>query len=90
MTDIDRYGATPGTSGVRPPRRRPPRTLVGSVVATVAPLVALFVIATAPELVAGLVLGAIGGATLAVLSGRSRRGEAVDVCLPRVDVWLSV
>lgn len=90
MTHTDRYGATPGTSGVGPRRRRPPRTLVGSIVATVAPLVALFVVATAPALVAWMALGAIGGAVVTALWGRYRRGETVDVCLPRVNVCLSV
>jgi hypothetical protein len=63
---------------------------VGAIVATVAPLVTLLVVATAPALVAWMVLSAIGGAVVTTLCGRYRRGDTVDVCLPRVDVCLSV
>ncbi|MBP1986895.1 hypothetical protein [Halolamina salifodinae] len=90
MNDTDQYGATAGTSGVRAPRRRPPQTLGGSAVATVLALAALFVATAAPALLAGVAIGAVGGAAVAVLSGRRRRAETVDFCLPRASLCLSI
>lgn len=90
MNDTDQYGPTAGTSGVRPARREPPQTLGGSAVATVLALAALFAATAAPALLAGMAIGAVGGAAVAVLSGRRRRAETAGFCLPRVGLCLSI
>ena len=90
MSDTDQYGATTGTSGVRPARREPPLTLGGSFVATVLALAALFGATTAPTLLSGVFVGVLLGAAVAVVSGRRRRAETADFCLPQISVCLRV